>query len=122
MNSKYLIELNDTDFNDTFLTKYPNKIVLVKFYTTWCKYCQESIPEYNKLADLIKNDSKIIIAQIDCDKYTETINNINKFEYSFKIKGYPTIIIFKDNKMLLKYKDNRTVPNYLNILYKISEI
>lgn len=116
-NNSFVIELTDSDFIGQTLINYQDKIVLIKFYTTWCGYCTKSIPAYEKLAFILKDDPNFVIAQIDCDKYKDTIDTMNKFNYGFQIKGYPTIIIYKYGKMYKKYEDERDVLHYLKALY-----
>lgn len=37
---------------------------MVKFYAPWCGHCKTMIPEYEKLAQLVK-DNGIIIGELD---------------------------------------------------------
>jgi hypothetical protein len=53
------------------------------------------------------NKKKLIIAEFDCEKYKSFIDNIyNKFSNTYKIEGYPTILIYKNGLFLTEYNGN----------------
>jgi thiol-disulfide isomerase/thioredoxin len=64
------------------------------FYTEWCPYCKQALPEIKKFENHIasqnaKNDYVITLTKIDCDK-----NSVLADKY--KVEGYPTIkLIYK---------------------------
>jgi len=119
MTKDYVIELTPNNFNGKTLQIYKNKIVLVKFYTPWCGYCKRAEPAYNELAKQYQNDSKVIIAKLDCEKYPKFVEEFNKFANGPSIPGYPTILLYI-NGVLYKepYNDNREVEDYINFINK----
>ena len=79
----------DTSFKDEVLdSKIP---VLVDFYAEWCGPCKQMAPSIDKLA--IEFEGKIKIGKLDVDA------NPMKSE-EFQIQSIPTLIFFKDGKML----------------------
>lgn len=62
-----------------------SKDVVLEVYAPWCGHCQALEPEYNKLGEVLKNISSIVIAKMDGTK--------NEHE-RLKIEGYPTILFF----------------------------
>ena len=68
-----------------------NDVLILFFYTKWCPYCKQSMPEINKFEDYINGltDQTITITKIDCDEKPTIADK-------YKIEGYPTIkLIYK---------------------------
>ena len=61
------------------------------FYTSWCPHCKTAFPIWKELQT--KNLKNINFIEVDCDEDTETADK-------FKIEGYPTIKLVKDNKII----------------------
>lgn len=78
------------------------KTQLVLYYTEWCGYSKQFLPEWKKIKEEITNSNLnniITLMEYDCDK-TKNIcmdNNIN---------GYPTLIFHKANGQKVNYPDN----------------
>jgi protein disulfide-isomerase len=106
------VEITCDDFSGLLLKKkFDNKIVLIKFYTNWCGFCKRTIPLFNNLANYYKKDNSVVIAEYDCENEDnqEYINDyINKFNYGFKVQGYPTIIIYKNGVFNRQYEGERS--------------
>lgn len=65
--------------------------VLVDFHATWCGPCKMMVPELQKFAQ--KNTGKLRVIKIDIDKNPATAQQFN-------IQGVPTLILFKEGKVL----------------------
>ena len=69
-------------------------VLILYFYTQWCPYCKQSLPEIKKFEDYIsglnsENSYKITLTKIDCDENSAMAEK-------YKIQGYPTIkLIYK---------------------------
>ncbi|KAH9577973.1 Thioredoxin domain [Trypanosoma melophagium] len=74
------------------------EIALVKFYAPWCGHCQKLAPEWEKAAKEIPNEA--VMVDVDCTKET-------KLAEKYSIKGFPTIILFRDGKEIETYKGAR---------------
>jgi thiol-disulfide isomerase/thioredoxin len=59
--SSEIVTLTDKNFNEIITT---NKYVMVKFYAPWCGHCKNMIPDYIKLAELVK-DNGVVIGELD---------------------------------------------------------
>ena len=71
-------------------------VLIIFFYTEWCPYCKQALPEIDKFEKYInglneENDYIITLSKIDCDKNTTMADK-------YKVEGYPTIkLIYKGN-------------------------
>ena len=87
-----------------------DEILLLYFYTEWCPYCKQSMPEINRFEEHIRgeNDSanyNITLTKIDCDKQTTIADK-------YKIEAYPSIkLIYKNNVY-----DYDARPNKANLI------
>ncbi|MEJ7822415.1 MAG: thioredoxin [Chitinophagaceae bacterium] len=67
------------------------KPVLVDFFAEWCGPCKTMAPELKKFADTHKE--KVRVLKVDIDKNRATAEQFN-------IQGVPTLILFKNGKVL----------------------
>lgn len=75
-------------FGELIKNKQP---VLVDFHATWCGPCKMMAPELQRFAQ--NNTGKLRVVKIDIDKNEETARQFN-------IQGVPTLILFKEGKVL----------------------
>lgn len=75
-------------FGDVIKSTQP---VLVDFHATWCGPCKMMAPELQKFAQ--KNTGKLRVIKIDIDKNPAAAQQFN-------IQGVPTLILFKEGKVL----------------------
>ncbi|ORC85500.1 protein disulfide isomerase [Trypanosoma theileri] len=74
------------------------EIALVKFYAPWCGHCQKLAPEWEKAAKEVPGEA--IMVDVDCTKET-------KLAEKYSIKGFPTIILFRNGEEVETYKGAR---------------
>jgi len=90
---------------------------LMNFYAPWCKFCKVLAPIFEKAADdfdKIKFTHKIRskFASINCEKYATVCEK-------FKIKAYPTLLIFnKDKPIYPVFSGDRTAKGLVQYLKK----
>lgn len=75
-------------FGEVIKSKQP---VLVDFHATWCGPCKMMAPELKRFAQ--NNSEKLRVIKIDIDKNQPTAQQFN-------IQGVPTLILFKEGKVL----------------------
>ncbi|CAI5776210.1 protein disulfide-isomerase A4 [Podarcis lilfordi] len=93
-----VVILNDANF-DTFVEG--KDTVLLEFYAPWCGHCKQFAPEYEKIAQALKeNDPPIPVAKIDATA-ASTVSG------RFDVSGYPTIKILKKGQPV-DYEGSRT--------------
>ena len=98
--------------------KYDNKIIIVKFSKPNCIYCNICKTEYSKLSNKLSEDNlndKYLVAEIDCEKYTDIGNGLkNNLELKkYKEVTYPTFIIYKNSIFEKEYVGTRALENFL---------
>jgi thiol-disulfide isomerase/thioredoxin len=87
-----------------------DEILLLYFYTEWCPYCKQSMPEINRFEEHIKGENgsanyNITFTKIDCDKQTTIADK-------YKIEAYPSIKLIYKNKVY----DYDARPNKANLI------
>lgn len=75
-------------FHQVINSKQP---VLVDFHATWCGPCKQMAPELQRFAQ--NNSGKLRVIKIDIDKNQTAAQQFN-------IQGVPTLILFKEGKVL----------------------
>lgn len=76
---------------------------IYNYYASWCGISQEMMPEWDKFESMMKNTNvKVDKVQCDLDE---------SFNCEHFIKGYPTIIAYKDGKEY-EYQGERTAEAF----------
>ncbi|NJM79941.1 MAG: thioredoxin [Flavobacterium sp.] len=78
----------NTKFNSVINQDQP---VLVDFYADWCGPCKTMSPILQEAKSILKEEVKII--KINVDQYQDLASE-------FSVRGVPTLILFKQGKML----------------------
>lgn len=74
--------------------------VLSAWVVNWCKFCQSSAPEFDKLAALYASDPKIKFEKVNAEENEQAAKDAG-------VDSYPTITLKKNGKYL-KYTGERT--------------
>src|SRR5574338_49980 len=75
-------------FGEMIQNKQP---VLVDFHATWCGACKMMAPELKRFAQ--NNTGKLRVIKVDIDRNRQAAQQFN-------IQGVPTLILFKEGKVL----------------------
>ncbi len=89
MNNQYITAATDDNFDAEVLQS--NKPVLVDFWAPWCGPCKAVSPIVEELAEQYKDSIKVMKLNVD-DSQKSALN--------YGVRSIPTIILFKDGKIL----------------------
>ena len=106
-----VVHLNSESFS-TVLKK--RKFSLVMFYAPWCGHCKRLKPHYALAAQLVKQQPKVLLAAVDCTKFTDVCSK-------FEVSGYPTLKVFKYGKEPFDYNGGRESQDFVSFLGKLME-
>lgn len=88
MTSNNLVQLTDSEFDSAISS---NPLVLVDFWAEWCYPCKV-------IAPLIEEMAKAYHGNLVCAKLNIDDNQATPAKFS--ITGIPTVLIFKDGKLV----------------------
>jgi len=94
---------------ETFRKEIDKDFTFVDFFAPWCSHCVKLAPTWNKLADAMKYNTKIKIAQVDCTVDPELCQ-------AQKINGYPTLNLYKDGYLVEQYTQARSLSNLVSFV------
>jgi thiol-disulfide isomerase/thioredoxin len=95
---------------------------LVLFYAGWCGHCQELKPTWDEIAMKLNdgNDKttwKLWKANVGgTDSPNDATDEQKALGSKYPIKGYPTILIFENGKMVNEYEGPRTEEGFMQVL------
>ncbi|KPJ04338.1 PREDICTED: thioredoxin domain-containing protein 5-like [Papilio xuthus] len=94
---------------ETFETFLEKDLVFVNFFAPWCAHCMQLNPLWLKLGEKFQNESRVLIADIDCVRS----KNICEME---KISGLPTLILYKHKKIVSIENGSKPLENLVNMI------
>lgn len=75
------------------LKDYPNKIVLLNFFTTWCPACKAEIPNLIQIQNQYKNDFVVISVVLEEMKTNDQIKDfIKEYNINYLVANSPECI------------------------------
>ena len=85
-----------------------NKPTLVLFYADWCGHCKSMKPEWKKFEKKYSNNCKKVEDKSITDEHRK----------KYKVNGYPTIVLIKDDKIIETYKGERNFEGFESFIKK----
>ena len=104
---------------------YPNKIVLLNFFTTWCPPCKAEIPNLIKVQNDYKNDFVIVSILLEEMKTNEEIKSfVKEFNINYEVVNAPEGIDVAKNlggiksipTMFLINRNGNTFQKYVGLV------
>jgi len=101
--------ISDANFESEVISTSNDKPVLVDFWATWCGPCKALAPKLEEIANELGDKVKIVKMDVDQNRETPT---------KFGVRGIPTLIVFKDGKMLDQVVGNQSKEVITDLLNK----
>nr|QZX43104.2 disulfide isomerase [Mimivirus sp.] len=111
---------NNDDYDDDFTNQMgghyidPSKPVLVNYWADWCGVSRRFLPTWEKFRDSAKEKyANLVIRDVNMDKNE---NELQQQISKFGVKGYPTMVLYKDGMTESKVAGNMTVNDIHNFI------
>lgn len=101
-----MLVVNKSNFNQE--VKEANTLVVVDFYADWCGPCQMLKPILEEINDE-RSDVKIVKVNVD---------DARELAQEYGIFSIPTVILFKDGKIVDKFVGLKSKDSVLEIINK----
>lgn len=98
--------MNEEEFKKLIDSK---ELTVVDFFATWCGPCRMLSPILEEIADEMKDEFKF--GKIDIDENFDIAK-------TYGIMSVPTLVLFKDNKVVDKIVGLKSKNQILEILFK----
>ncbi len=85
-------------------------VILVDYWASWCAPCKMMVPVLNELSEVLPANKSI--GKVDVEKFPALTSK-------FKIRGIPTMILFKDGKEMNRFVGMKTKDFLLKEMAKI---
>jgi putative thioredoxin len=95
-NQSFIFDVNLHDFQQHVLDASKNTPVLVDFWADWCSPCLAIAPVLIKVVESFHG--RVQLAKLEVDE-----GDNMKLAGKYLVRGFPTIILFKDGKELDRF-------------------
>lgn len=102
--SEKILYLNTKEFDEVINKE---KLVLIDFWATWCAPCRMLAPVIEKIAE--QYQGKLVVGKVDIDEQQE-------LAIRYGIQSIPTVILFKDGKVVAKEIGVKPLKSFTNLL------
>lgn len=102
------ITLTDNNFQAEVLEK--KGVILVDFWAAWCGPCQMLAPIIEELAK--EYEGKVVVGKLEVDENPQTSSQ-------YQIQGIPSVIFFKDGKIVDQFVGVQPKEVYKQVLDKL---
>ncbi|CAH2085263.1 unnamed protein product [Euphydryas editha] len=94
---------------ETFETFLEKDLVFINYFAPWCAHCMQLNPLWIKLGEKFQNESRVLIADIDCVRSKAICE-------TEKINGLPTLILYKNKKVVNVDHGGRPLESLISLV------
>ncbi|XP_026732029.1 thioredoxin domain-containing protein 5 homolog [Trichoplusia ni] len=94
---------------ETFETFLEKELVFVNFFAPWCAHCMQMSPLWLKLGQRFQNESRVLIADVDCVQSKPICE-------AEKINGLPTLILYKQKTIVSLEHGGRPLESLITLV------
>ncbi|XP_028169103.1 thioredoxin domain-containing protein 5 homolog [Ostrinia nubilalis] len=94
---------------ETFETFLEKDLVFINYFAPWCAHCMQMGPLWLKLGENFQNESRVLIADIDCVR-SKQICDVEK------INGLPTLVLYKHKKIVNVEHGGRPLESLISLV------
>ncbi len=91
------------DFQGKVIDASRNQPVLVDFWADWCAPCHAIAPHLQRVMEEMAGEIRLVKVEVD-----EGENM--KLAGKYKLRGFPTIMLFTDGEEVARFAGNRASP------------
>ena len=109
MNSKNIIDINQSDFEKKVIQQSEQKLIIVDFWAPWCGPCKQLTPIMEKVANEYIDDFELVKINIDEN---------NEIASQLRIQSIPTVYAFKDKKIINAFQGVISEKDFIDFIEK----
>ncbi|CAH2981956.1 unnamed protein product [Chilo suppressalis] len=94
---------------ETFETFLEKDLVFINYFAPWCAHCMQLGPLWLKLGEKFQNESRVLIADVDCVRSKPICE-------TEKINGLPTLILYKHKKIVNIEHGSRPLDSLVSLV------
>ncbi|KAL0881912.1 hypothetical protein ABMA27_001673 [Loxostege sticticalis] len=94
---------------ETFETFLEKDLVFINYFAPWCAHCMQLGPLWLKLGEKFQNESRVLIADVDCVRSKPICE-------TEKINGLPTLILYKHKKIVNVEHGSRPLESLISLV------
>ncbi|XP_013188179.2 thioredoxin domain-containing protein 5 homolog [Amyelois transitella] len=94
---------------ETFETFLEKDLVFINYFAPWCAHCMQLSPLWLKLGERFLNESRVLIADVDCVRSKPVCD-------TEKINSLPTLILYKHKKIIQVEHGGRPLESLITLI------